>query len=321
MTPLLTIVSFILTSLPLWICQCSAEVIGPDVSTIFNSDSLEHCLLNTTGLLSTSSAVLQSDVFPDKQSSPLTWTQAIRVTPDSISSQENDVMVHREFYFGYAPTGTSEDSTDTPIRACSLIFYDASALYGTSDLPDSVIDWSRELPGECVANLTTHLDDAARGASIETDDDLSTFCRNQGADLLDYYVDACEGRQYSVRFAEVKAFTTTPSQTGNCTLPNEDNYNFRQMASFELSTDNGTTSTKQLVQGSTPIITIIFPPSGSNETDPETHYVALRVEENLLPLVGGDENGGSRASKVTPGYFVMFSWVVGVLVAVWEYAC
>ncbi|KAL4946419.1 hypothetical protein BDV06DRAFT_218347 [Aspergillus oleicola] len=322
MTPFSTIVSLIVTSFLLWASETSAVIIGPDVSTIFNSDDLEHCLPNFTdkGLVSTSTAPFTSE-FLVGDSSPLTWTQAIRVNPHSDPSLENQVTVHREFYFGYAPTNSSDSpESDALIRACSIFFFDASALYGVSELSDTEIDWSRELPTECVANLTTHLDDAARIATIDSDDDLRTFCRNQQVGLLDYYVHACEEGRYSVRLSDIKAFTTTPSQPGNCTLANDSNYNIRQMNFLKLSAENGTSKAKQLVQGATPIITMIFPHSKSNETEPETHYVALRAEENVLPRVGGNGDGGSQASKVSPTYFVMFSWFVGVFFAVLEYA-
>lgn len=76
-------------------------------------------------------------------------------------------------------------------------------------------------------------------------------------------------------------------------------------------------NSEQIVAGTTPVITILFPPfgEGSNASDsePETHYAVLRATKDMLPLVDR-----SRALNSGSAYLVFLSWAVGVFFAVIE---
>ncbi|RDW83782.1 uncharacterized protein DSM5745_04108 [Aspergillus mulundensis] len=217
---------------------------------------------------------------------------------------------YRQFYFGYSPSNAGDSTTS--FRACSLFFYDPTLIEPFVISPGSnteqSFNQSREFPQQCVADLTARFDRAAReNVTLRSDEDIAAFCGQQIDDLDEYHPESCRG--YILSIIDTEAFTTNASQPANCTLSTGENYNLRPV------TSTGFTSIWQTVAGTTPVITILFPP-GSNDSDiePETHYAVLRAATDLLPLL----ESGSRALDASSTYLVWLSCVVGVCFAVSE---
>ncbi|KAL2831795.1 hypothetical protein BDW59DRAFT_157751 [Aspergillus cavernicola] len=271
---------FILFLLLALTSSTTAIVVGTDVSSSFNSDDLVQCLPYNKGLISTTTAA-----FTSRYSNPLlTWTEAIYSNPNPDSDADDLATVRREFYFGYSPSNSSGPSTS--FHACTLFFYDASSLPdATPDDSQTALNWGKELPNDCVVNLITHIDSAAQRTIVQSDQDVSTFCRQQQIDLLDYHVDSCPG--FSMNITDINAFTTNLSQSGNCSLRTGESYNLRLIDMLEPSSPEETPRPKKLVQGTTPVITILFPTSGLNTSEPETHYTVLKAERNVPSLLNG----------------------------------
>ncbi|KAL5000913.1 hypothetical protein BDV10DRAFT_182798 [Aspergillus recurvatus] len=281
---------FILGLLLGLISSTTADVATSNVSY---TDNLVQCLPQNKSLVSMTSVSFASKY----SSSPLTWTETIHLNdyPDLDS---------REFYFGHLP---SHDRNSTSFRACSLFFYDPSLVRDESgDDLQTAFNQSREFPRACVADLTAHFDQLAGRTTLQSDEDISSFCHTQQSSVEDYHPDSCNG--FILQITDTQVFTADASQPANCSLSTGQNYNLRLVTGTLMS------SREQTVAGTTPVITILFPASGessnASDSEPETHYAALQATKDLLPLTDG-----SGTLKASSTYLVFLSWAVGVFLA------
>ncbi|KAL5050648.1 hypothetical protein BDW71DRAFT_203380 [Aspergillus fruticulosus] len=307
----------------------SLAFIAGNMSTAINSDDFAECLTLDNGLVASNTlSMATSDV--NAQSAPFTWTMGVRFNPGPDGYSEDSILIARDFYLGYNPDKNGS------VRTCNIIFNDISGTGGLnySDLSMTAIDWTQELPDDCARILTMQADNSAKEA-MRNSEDVATFCARWEVNLNDVLLGSClnadlgsnvkrgmylvptDPHRYFEGFLTLFdiAFTIDPSRPENCTSTSGLNYNIHLVHTQEVRYVKGDIEARSMIQGTTPVITILFPPSGSNETEPETHFLNLRPRKRLLSLV--DE---SRANTMHPTCLIILSWTVAVFFSILEYS-
>ncbi|KAL4945541.1 hypothetical protein BDV06DRAFT_219229 [Aspergillus oleicola] len=204
-------------------------------------------------------------------------------------------------FFGYAPSNSS--ITNPPFRACSLFLNDPSPWIRVNpEEGNSYYNRTKNFPERCVADLTEHYDRAAREANIRSDAEVLRFCRRQKTSLENYNPDSCAG--YTLKVWDYEAITANSTKPANCTLGGMEHYAIHQMTGLS------STHPEQVLNMTWPVITMMFPVSGLNDTviQPETHYDTLRSGEDLMFLV----EGSGPMIVIPPAiHLVLMSWVAG----------
>ncbi|RDW81485.1 uncharacterized protein DSM5745_05042 [Aspergillus mulundensis] len=306
---------FLIASLCL-VSRSLASIAGNNISTAINSDDFSGCLTYDHDMVSSNTLSLAASDL-NSGSAPFTWTMGIRLDTDpapdddSDSNTDNMILLARDFYFGYAPAASSSAS----ISSCNIIFLDIS---GTAvlypNLSTTAVDWTQELPDDCARGIKMQIDTAARQA-YRSGQDAATFCETWRFDYNDELLGICLNAGLGGNV--MKAITINASSPENCTAASGLDYNVRPVYSRELKYQRDRIESKPMIQGTTPIVTVLFPPADSNVTEPETHFLNLRPQTRLLRLVDYSRAQRPHSSSLC---FVMLSWVVSVVFSVLECA-
>ncbi|KAL4908776.1 hypothetical protein BDW74DRAFT_174008 [Aspergillus multicolor] len=288
MTPLLLVVSLGLASRSL------ASIAGNNISSAIDIDDFSQCLSYKDHVAASNTLALAAGDL-NSGSAPFTWTMGIR--HDTELGPDSD---------DYSGTGTEDD----------IIFLDISgttALY--LNLFSTAIEQTQELPDDCARIVKRQIDDAARRVFMDGQD-AARFCERWTFDYtIDDFLRLCLDADLGNN--EKKVNSIDPISPEDCTSASGLEYNIRPMYTKELRYRYDEIESKSLIQGTMPIVTVLFPPANSNVTEPETHFLNLAPHERLLRLVDYSRAHWTHSSCL---YVVWLDWLVGVVFPVLEYS-